>query len=297
MASLTKLAVAWYNLWLLIGTFTVWVVSVLSLAPFKVYGPNAQRRVAGVVLKFCRLCWRWPFTLSPWIRVRVHGLQHQHEMGRSGKPVLIIGNHTSFMDTLVFATHISFGVISRVRTLAKSSLWQLPLLGTLMNSVGHIPVHFHKQSADNDFKTDETQKQALLDRVDEHVGRDGGWICMFPEGQIHRGDGSAGSAKLQPFRIGGMGLALQYDMELWAWTAKGNNDCWPRTGIGGLPSTITASLVPIAPRGSRELMREIDPSCSSTFAADEIKLMLPKLVTHAQQFMQAELDKLYERDK
>jgi hypothetical protein len=55
---------------------------------------------------------------------------------------------------------------------------------------------------------------------------------MYPEGQLHRETGpaatpSALSKKLQPFRTGGMGIAIQYDMELWCWAAKGNNDVWP----------------------------------------------------------------------
>jgi len=297
MPPLRTAALVWYNFWLVLCTLVAWLVCGLTLAPFGVWPPRVQRALGNFIIGCCRFCWRIPFTMTPWIRVQVRGLESQRKVGASGRPVLIIANHTSFLDTLLFIGYSNLRVVARVRTLANAHLWKLPLIGTLAKSIGHIPVHFKAANADNDFQTDKAQRQQMLDRLDDHVGN-GGWICMYPEGQIHRGEGSAGSSQLQSFRIGGLGMALQYDMEMWAWTAKGNNDCWPRNGVGGLPASISASFVPIAPRGSRELLRELVPTHpAGAFGADDVKPVLPVLVAHAQQCMQAELDQLHAQGK
>eukprot|EP00966_Prymnesium_polylepis_P260060 6007303-Prymnesium_polylepis.1 len=82
-------------------------------------------------------------------------------------------------------------------------------------------------------------------------------------------------------------------MELWVWLAKGNNDCWPRTAVGGLPATIKASLTCIAPTGSRDLMRELEPNAPSEYGPEALKASLPVLVPHVQRLMQQRLDELY----
>ena len=120
-------------------------------------------------------------------------------------------------------------------------------------------------------------------------------------GQLHPDDLSAALVEAalqgQPFRIGGLQMALQYDMELWAWVTKGNNDCWPRTAIGGLPSKISARLIPIAPSGSLDLMRELDQNAPLEYGPDELRGRVPVLAAHLQHLMQSALDDLYHKEK
>ena len=77
--------------------------------------------------------------MCPWISVECQGLGLIKDLGASGNPVLIIANHTSFLDTLVFAAHIDFQTIAGIKTLVAASLFKLPLLGHIMKSIGHIP--------------------------------------------------------------------------------------------------------------------------------------------------------------
>lgn len=214
-------------------------------------------------------------------------------IGSSGKPVLILANHTSFLDSLLFAAHINYNTLARMVTLASAQLFRMPILGTIMQSVGHIAVHFKDHNGDNDFSTDASKKDQMVASIESHVTR-GGWLCMYPEGQIHRGHGSQNTAMLQPFRVGGLKIALQYDMEVWAWVTKGNNDCWPRAAIGGLPTAIRAHLMPIAPTGSCDLLREIDQSLEMEHEPIKLFDSLPTFVTHIQKSMQAALDELYD---
>ena len=292
-------AVAWFNMWLVLSTLILYSITTFTLAACKVWPPKVQRQVSALLLRCCRFFWRWPFSMSPWIRIECEGLEAGwgRKLGASGKPVLIVGNHTSFMDTLLFASQIDFSTISQLATLANSQLFKIWFLGTVMRGVGHMPVHFKKVESETDFSTDPTKKDTLLSSIERHVVTHHGWVCMYPEGQIHRGFGSHNTGTLQPFRIGGLQMALQYDMELWAWVTKGNNDCWPRTAIGGLPSKISARLIPIAPSGSLDLMRELDQNAPLEYGPDELRGRVPVLAAHLQHLMQSALDDLYHKEK
>jgi len=98
-----------------------------------------------------------------WGRLQVEGLE---ELPRSG-PVLIAGNHDSNMDP------IAVGVAARghrqVRALAKSSLWDVPGLGPVLNGMGQIPIDRGAGDAH------------ALDRAIESL-RGGSCIGVFPEG-------------------------------------------------------------------------------------------------------------------
>mmetsp|Transcript_25910 Transcript_25910/g.39027 ORF Transcript_25910/g.39027 Transcript_25910/m.39027 type:complete len:170 (-) Transcript_25910:186-695(-) len=165
-----------------------------------------------------------------------------------------------------------------------------------MRSMGHIAVHFRDHKNNDDFSTSPEKKDHMLNQINAHLST-GGWICMYPEGQLHRGHGSCNTTTLQPFRVGGLKIALQHDMEIWAWVSKGNNDCWPRSAIGGLPSSIKARLIPLAPKGSCALLRslkQLDPGETTEHDPDKLMDSLPLLVSHLQQRMQETLDDLYE---
>ncbi|KAL3919151.1 MAG: hypothetical protein SGPRY_005735 [Prymnesium sp.] len=291
--------VLWFNLWLFIGTILVYVLSLLTLAPFGIWPYGVQRRLSSLMLLACRLFWRWPFTMSPWVRTHFSGLEAaaQARLGSSGRPVLIAANHTSFLDALLFASHINYATMARLAALASSHLFKIPLLGTVIRSVGHIPVFFKDHKLEQDFSTDQSKKALMLASIERHV-KHGGYLCMYPEGQIHRGHGSPNTRTLQPFRVGGLKIALEYDMELWAWVSKGNNDCWPRTAVGGLPSTLKTRLVPIAPAGCCQLLRGLEPSLANERDAAKLMAHLTLLVSHVQTTMQTVLDELYdEKDR
>ena len=200
-----RLCVGWFAACLLVCTAVLWLFCCLTLAPFKIYPPALQRKASQVCLLACRFWWQWPFLLSPWIRISAAQLEAFERIGSSGKPVMIIGNHTSFVDTLIFTIYAPYSKIVSFRTLAARSLFRLPLLGTIMRSVGHIPVHFANPEKANSFSVDKQRSQAMMKAVEDHI-ESGGYISMFPEGQVNRGDSSV----LQSFRRGGFGFVYMH---------------------------------------------------------------------------------------
>jgi 1-acyl-sn-glycerol-3-phosphate acyltransferase len=105
---------------------------------------------------------------SAWGRLEVAGLEALPESG----PVLLAGNHDSYMDPVVI------GVAARrrrqIRALAKSSLWGVPGLGRILDGMGQIPIDRGKGDAH------------ALDAAVAAL-RDGACVGIFPEGTISRG--------------------------------------------------------------------------------------------------------------
>ena len=103
-----------------------------------------------------------------WGRLTVEGEEH---VPRSG-PTLLVGNHDSQMDPVV----IGMAAIRRrqIRALAKSSLWENPLLARVLNGMGQIPIERAMGDAG-----------ALVNAI-EALGK-GACIGIFPEGTISVG--------------------------------------------------------------------------------------------------------------
>ena len=302
-----SVAVLWFNLWLLIATFNIFCACVcLNAVGNRVFSRALTRKCC---LIFCGVWWRLPFKLSPWVRVQRLGFEHlAGDVGASGRSVMILANHTSFLDTLLFAATVPPSMLTRFASLVSPHLFKIPMLGTIMRSVGHISVPFREAGASGSFGLDEAKRSTMLEQVEAHLGG-GGWICMYPEGTIHRGDGhgegSSHTLRLQTFRAGGMAFLLDADMEVWGWATRGNNDCWPRSGKGGHPASIAIKLFPIAQNGAASLLRELHaqpeaaeaaegadaggagPADLAASAADRIRF-----AAHAQQLMQEELHAL-----
>ena len=98
-----------------------------------------------------------------WGRLRVSGLEVLPTEG----PVLLAGNHDSYWDP------IAVGVAARprrlIKALAKSSMWKLPLVGSVLDGMGQIPIDRGKGDA------------GALSRAIAEL-RAGACIGVFPEG-------------------------------------------------------------------------------------------------------------------
>jgi 1-acyl-sn-glycerol-3-phosphate acyltransferase len=104
----------------------------------------------------------WPLAVW-WGGLRVSGLE---SMPRQG-PVLLVGNHDSYWDTVTIG--IAAMPRRQIRALAKSTLWQVPGLAPVLNGMGQIPIDRGRGDA------------GALDRaVQELAG--GACIGVFPEG-------------------------------------------------------------------------------------------------------------------
>ena len=82
-------------------------------------------------------------------------------------PLLLVGDHDSYWDTVT--TGIAAMPRRQVRALAKSSMWDNKLLGTVLTGMGQIPIK--RGSGDS----------GALDRAIEEL-RNGACIGIYPEG-------------------------------------------------------------------------------------------------------------------
>jgi 1-acyl-sn-glycerol-3-phosphate acyltransferase len=106
--------------------------------------------------------------LERWGRVRVEGLD---VVPRSG-PLLLVPTHDCQMDPVLIA--LALRSIRPVRFLAKSSLWEVPGLGVVLDGLGQIPV---RRGAGD---------QTAISRA-VSILQSGEAVCVFAEGHRSRG--------------------------------------------------------------------------------------------------------------
>jgi len=88
-------------------------------------------------------------------------------------PVIVISNHISYADALVFA-HFLFGNGRAVRYLGKDSVFKIPILGKILLSAGQIPVARQSDKASH--------------ALDSALGllKAGHCVGVYPEGTLTR---------------------------------------------------------------------------------------------------------------
>jgi 1-acyl-sn-glycerol-3-phosphate acyltransferase len=113
-----------------------------------------------------------PFFYSiGWLTGRPRYQGREHLPARGG--ALLVGNHISHLDPIHTGTYVhSAGRVPRF--LAKSSLWQVPVLGQVLRGSGQIPVY--RDSAD--------AQQSLA--AGTQALADGKIVIIYPEGTITR---------------------------------------------------------------------------------------------------------------
>jgi 1-acyl-sn-glycerol-3-phosphate acyltransferase len=98
-----------------------------------------------------------------WARLRVTGEEVVPVVG----PVVVVADHDSYWDPIAIA--VAARRRRQIRALSKSTLWRNPVLGRLMDAMGHIPV---ERGVSNE--------AALARAIEELLA--GACIGMFPEG-------------------------------------------------------------------------------------------------------------------
>jgi len=95
-----------------------------------------------------------------------------HNLPKSG-PVIVISNHVSYADALVFA-HFLFGNGRAVRYLGKDSVFKIPILGKILLAAGQIPVARESDRASH--------------ALDSALGllKAGHCVGIYPEGTLTR---------------------------------------------------------------------------------------------------------------
>lgn len=272
------------------------MIAATTMMKLASYLPLSKRKTEGIALIFTQLAWRMTLMFSPWVSTLeldnsadwgdiVKGLDTLVDKpdgsGKCPRPLFILGNHTSFFDTLFSVIKMPSSVIWNVRTYMKGELFNMPILGTMCRCIGHFGVWF-KSGEDGSFKVDETKMEAENLRVDAHLSN-GGYLSFFPEGQINKNP-----EKLMPLRYGGFKKALEYDAKIVSFVTFGNPTIWPaKAAVGGLPGKVVYSTKMIAPNGAKALAAELRKKEPSSDKPDQ------QLLSEAiQVMMQEQLDEL-----
>jgi len=143
-----------------------------------------------------------------------------------GQPYIFAANHQSMFD--IPALQGWLGV--DFRWLAKKELFQVPLWGRAMRRAGYIPV-------------DRAHGRAALKSLDEAAERISGGtsVIIFPEGTRSR-DG-----KLQPFKTGGIILAIKSGVPVVPMAIIGTHKILPKGRLLAKPGTVRIRLgAPVA---------------------------------------------------
>lgn len=273
----------WFGLNMVAGLGMACAMSfVTSFLPLS--APTKQ----GLNLLYTKFAFKLAITLSPWIWISAAPgtkeeikklVKAMKDSDKDGKPVIVLGNHTSFLDTVLFVALCPMSVLWRTRTFMSAHLFSLPLLSTMCKAIGHFPVHFLKGEYGK-FSLNQEKMGPIMERAHKHLD-DNNVLCLFPEGQQNKTP-----EKLLPFRYGTFKIAKRHNAKLWGWCTINNEKSWPlKSQIGGLPAYIRHSLVPIAPEGFATLAAKLKKSDEET---DDYKLV----AEHSRSVMQGCFDKI-----
>ncbi len=164
-----------------------------------------------------------PRTWAKWI-LAVSGVQVKVEGADkliAGKPYIFMGNHQSQYD--IFCLQGGFGW--DFRWLAKKELFEIPIFGPALRKSGSIPV-------------DRSSGRKAMVSLAEAAQRihDGCSVIIFPEGTRSIDGG------LQPFKVGGMVIAIKASVEVVPMAICGSRDVLPKGKIWPRPGTVTIRL-------------------------------------------------------
>lgn len=112
----------------------------------------------------------------------------------SSGPFLLVANHpNTFFDPLLLTAFVP----GPIAYLAKSTLWKVPVLGSILTQLGAIPV-FRAQDSGTDVRDNQKTFKKALDAL-----KAGQRILIFPEGVSEQG------LCLKPLKTGAVRLAVQ----------------------------------------------------------------------------------------
>lgn len=138
---------------------------------------EAQIRMSGINLRLTERCGS---------RVHVRGREHLRAL--NGRPVVLMGNHMSLLETGVFHAvareYVDFAFV------VKDSLMRVPYFKDILKSIGNIPVE--RKDPREDLKTVLTEGKRLLS--------EGKSLIVFPQ--------STRTATLEPDKFNSLGVKI-----------------------------------------------------------------------------------------
>jgi len=275
-------------------TFPVWVVTKVNLfiaARFPSHLPRTHR----ITLLLCSWAWWIVFRCCCCILgMKAEGVREMNKAMRvgAGKPRAIIGNHVSFMDSMLIHTYISSRSSMFTKSLFSAHLVDMPIVGSLCVGCGHIPVAFNSQDTVSsssrsggsvaNFSVDKEAAAKTMEEFDKWL-KDGNIACWFPEGRM-----SPHPLKLQMFRAGGFKSCVDTDCEMWCVVSAGAEVFWNRKDlIGGTPANVGVKAFRLC-SSTHALIKELVGEGNEV--DDKLKCVL--LANHAQALMQEKRDEL-----
>ncbi|KAH9598964.1 Phospholipid/glycerol acyltransferase [Trypanosoma melophagium] len=169
--------------------------------------------------------------LSPQVRVRI--MPGSLDLRGIDDRGVFCACHTSFFDTLFFLWFYPLRFMGNVKSFAKSSLWQLPVMGHVIRACGHLPVYFTSQEASS-FAVDKVKQAAVTDKAEAFLSQ-GGMLCFFPEGALNHTP-----KVLKDFRHGTFNMVLKYQVPIHYMVYFGCHEVWDpdMKGIPGFPGDV-----------------------------------------------------------
>jgi len=195
-------------------------VMVLAMAPFLtifcsllVLIGRGIFRIPVVKIQASPRFWGKVITAASGVKVRVEGLER---LDRS-RPYIFLANHQSQFDIFVLDGYFDIDF----RWLAKKELFRIPFFGWAMLLAGSIPVD----------RSHGRQALKSLDQAAQRIAA-GASVIIFPEG-TRSPDG-----KLQPFKAGGMQLAIRSGVELVPVAIMGTREILPKGKLLSRPGKV-----------------------------------------------------------
>lgn len=199
----------------------------------------------------------------------------------SGQAVIIVANHTSFLDVMLVAAICPLRVVGSIKMFVSSHLQKMPFLGTIVKAQDHLVVPFKASGRDGGFELDKQLMAERMDILKDHAA-DGGIAGWFPEGKINDVD----PHEVQQFRAGGFVIPAEVDCQIWCVAFVGNSRCWPRDAlVGGNPSRIGVRIVKMCDSSEHLLssvglpVRKADDKHRSVFLANACHSRIQNEVT------------------
>lgn len=167
--------ILWYSAILLFTFLPLWALLHLI---------RIQSVAAFLTKTWCRL-----FLFLMRIRLEIKGIEHLQK----NQPVLLVSNHTSYLDVLIYTAILSVPF----RFLGKEEAKKSPLIGPFMRSNQHIGID--RFDAQQSLKDKEKVKAYLARQIS---------VVIFPEATFSRAVG------LRPFRLGAFHLSCETNIPI-----------------------------------------------------------------------------------
>lgn len=275
MSFLETLAVGAFAFFFIVATVPAYLAALVGPAIVGLLSEEKQvvcsPWVSHIVILLTSLGWRFAISMCCWLRIKVEGFDAMRlSMGASGRPCVVLANHTSLLDTIMIISFLPLARVGKVKLLIANDIFEKPCIGRMATVMGHIAATLQSSDdkveivRDGSEEGNETSEgsQRTQRPLDEYV-TNGGWACWFTEDSPNSDD----SSKVGQFSASGMALAVRIDVEVWCFAFVGNSVCWPQAEtIGGLPARLGLSVLRLC-ESSHQFLEEAE---SLPENADEI---------------------------